>query len=418
MSRAARRAPWVTLLLLGLLTARAGATDGYFANGYGTACKAMAGSCVALHLSTLAPATNPAAMVFLGGRYDFSLDYFRPDRDYDVVGNPSGQPGTFGLAPGDVYSDSLQFVIPALGANWKVSDRLTIGLALYGNGGMNTDYNAYTFGFKPTGVDLAQMFIAPTVAFRVVDGQAIGVSGIAAFQRFSARGLYAFAPFSSDPAHLTNNAYDTSWGYGARFGYLGEFGILSIGGSYQTKVSMGKFDQYAGLFAEQGGFDIPASWLAGLAIKPIEPLTITGEFEQILYSQIPAVTNPLLPNLVVSQLGDDNGAGFGWQDIDVWKVGVAYAVTPELTLRAGYSQGDQPIPSSQVLFNILAPGVIEKHAALGFTYRTPKIEWNLAVVRAFSHTVSGPNPLEVPGQQTIKLRMNQWEVDIGAGFGF
>ncbi len=29
----------------------------------------------------------------------------------------------------------------------------------------------------------------------------------------------------------------------------------------------------------------------------------------------------------------------------------------------------------------------------------------VAVVRAFSHSVTGPNPLEIPGQQTITLRM-------------
>src|SRR5206468_1219565 len=124
---------------------------------------------------------------------------------------------------------------------------------------------------KPTGVDLAQMFIAPTVAFKIVEGQAIGASAIAAFQRFKAQGLQAFAGFSSSPANLTNNGYDSSWGYGGRFGYLGEFGVVSIGASYQTKVSMGKFDQYAGLFAGQGGFDIPATWTAGVAIRPIPP---------------------------------------------------------------------------------------------------------------------------------------------------
>jgi long-chain fatty acid transport protein len=378
----------------------------------------MAGACVALHLSTLAPATNPAAMVFLGGRYDISIDYFRPDRDYDVVGNPSGQPGTFGLAPGDVSSDSLNFVIPGLGGNWKISDRFTVGVALYGNGGMNTDYNARTFGFKPTGVDLAQMFIAPTVAFKIADGQAIGASAIAAYQRFKAQGLRAFGMFSSSPANLTNNGYDSSWGYGGRFGYLGEFGIVSIGGSYQTKVSMGKFDAYSGLFAEQGSFDIPPTWTVGIAIRPIPAVTVTGDYEQILYSQVPSIANPLLPNLVISQLGDDNGAGFGWQDISTWKVGIAVDVSNVWTLRGGYSQGDQPIPSSQILFNVLAPGVIVKHGAIGATYHSNHTEFNLAVVRAFSHTVSGPNPLEVPGQQTIKLRMNQWEVDLGVGFGF
>jgi hypothetical protein len=32
------------------------------------------------------------------------------------------------------------------------------------------------------------------------------------------------------------------------------------------------------------------------------------------------------------------------------------------------------------------------------------------VTRAFSNTVSGPNPLEVPGQQTIELKMDQWQI--------
>lgn len=417
MSRA-RRTSRIASLASILVASAALATDGYFANGYGTSCKAMAGACVALHLSTLAPATNPAAIAFLGGRYDISIDYFRPDRDYDVVGNPSGQPGTFGLAPGDVSSDSLNFVIPAIGANWKLSDRLAVGVALYGNGGMNTDYNARTFGFKPTGVDLAQLFVAPTVAYSFLPGQAVGATVIGAFQRFSAEGLRAFSQFSSSPANLTNGGADGAWGYGGRFGYLGEFGIVSIGASYQTKISMGRFDRYSGLFAEQGSFDIPSTWTAGIAVRPIPPVTVTGDYERILYSQVPSIANPLLPNLMISRLGDDNGAGFGWQDIGTWKVGLAVDVSKEWTLRGGYSQGDQPIPSSQVLFNILAPGVIEKHGAIGATYHATHTEFNLAVVRAFSHTVSGPNPLEVPGQQRIKLRMNQWEVDLGIGFGF
>ena len=37
---------------------------------------------------------------------------------------------------------------------------------------------------------------------------------------------------------------------------------------------MSEFDEYAGLFAEQGDFDIPSNWVIGIAIKPTENLDI------------------------------------------------------------------------------------------------------------------------------------------------
>ncbi len=407
-------------LLMGLLPAGAFATDGYFANGYGTPCKAMAGACVALHLSTLSPAVNPAAMAFVGKRYDIGVEYFNPNRDYSVTGSPSGYPGTFGLAPGTVTSDSTGFVIPTLGGGWKAGKDAAFGVALYGNGGMNTDYNTATFGNVRTGVDLSQMFIAPTYAIQLARGQAVGVTGIVAYQRFKAEGLQAFAPFSSDPTHLTNNGYDSSWGYGARIGYLGEFSHeFSVGASYQTKTKMGKLKKYAGLFAEQGGFDIPASWTAGIAVRPADPLTLTADVEQIFYSKVNSIGNEMLPNLVSARLGDANGAGFCWHDTTTYKFGLEYIVSQDWTVRGGYSHGNQPIESSEVLLNILAPGVIENHAAIGLSHMLAAgKEAHITVVRAFSSSITGSNVLEAPGQQQIKLKMNQWEYEVGFSFGF
>ena len=88
-----KRARVSSLFVLGALLVAAGparATDGYFANGYGTNYKAMAGAGVALYLGTQAPATNPAAMAFLGKRYDFGIEVFNPNRQFSVTGSPSG----------------------------------------------------------------------------------------------------------------------------------------------------------------------------------------------------------------------------------------------------------------------------------------------------------------------------------------
>ncbi len=407
-------------ILLGFLPAGAFATDGYFANAYGTPCKAMAGACVALHLTTLSPATNPAALGFLERRYDIGVEYFNPNRQYSVDGAPSGFPGTFGLANGTIESGSEGFVIPSLGGSWKAGEKGTFGVAVYGNGGMNTDYNAATFGNAPTGVDLSQLFIAPTYAFRLGRGHAVGLTGIVAYQRFRAEGLQAFAGFSQDPENVSNNGYASSWGYGARIGYLGEISpYFSVGASYQTKLQMGEFEKYSGLFAESGGFDIPATWTAGIAVRPVYSVTVAVDVEQIFYSDVRSIGNAMLPNLAQARLGEPGGAGFCWRDTTTYKFGVQYEAGPDWTLRAGYSHGNQPIPSNDVLFNILAPGVIENHAAVGLSHLlSPGKEVHLTVVRAFSERVVGPNTLEAPNQQQIELKMDQWEYEIGFSFGF
>ncbi len=396
------------------------ATNGYFSHGYGTHYKAMAGAGAALHLDSLAPATNPAAMAFLDPRFDASLALFNPNRSYTVTGNPSGYPGTFGLTPGGVESDSRYFPLPALGASWRAGENGAFGLALYGNGGMNTNWPTGTFyAGTPTGVNLAQMFVAPTYAVKIADKHALGVTAIGAFQWFKAEGVGTFAPFSSAPTKLSNNGNSYSYGGGVRVGYLGEWSkYVSVGASYQTKIWMSAFDEYAGLFAEHGGFDIPANWVAGIAIKPTENVDIAVDVQQVLYSGIASVHNPLLPNLMQAALGNDGGAGFGWKDMTTLKGGVQLRAGEGWSWRGGYSYGKQPIPESEVLFNILAPGVIEQHLTLGFSKLVKGTqEISVAVMRAFSKRVTGPNPLEVPGLQAIELKMDQWDFELSWSFG-
>lgn len=407
-------------LLLGIVSASY-ATNGYYANGYSVQNKGLAGAGTALPLDTIATAANPAGMVWIGSRADFALTLFNPNREYTITGNPSMMPGTFGLAPGTVKSDSKWFVIPALGYNRMMNENYSLGISLYGNGGMNTDYDTNTFfGTSPTGVDLAQLFVVPTYARKLNAKHSIGLSPIIGYQRFEAKGLEAFAGFSSDGSKLTNNDHENSFGYGGRIGYLGEvYPGVFIGATYQTKIYMSEFDDYAGLFAEQGDFDIPANWSVGLSVEATPEVTIALDVQQILYSDIKSINNPFLPNLQTALLGNDDGAGFGWEDTLIVKVGVQWQAAQEWIVRAGYSYGEQPIPDSEVMFNIIAPGVIEHHITAGCTKKIGNNqEVHLAVMHALENDVSGDNPLEVPGQQTIKLTMNQWEYTAGYSWKF
>ena len=120
-------------------------------------------------------------------------------------------------------------------------------------------------------------------------------------------------------------------------------------------------------------------------------------------------------------LGGNNGAGFGWENMWIIKLGWQYDYSPSLTFRAGYSYGDQPIPDSQVLFNTLAPGIIKHHITGGLTQKlTKESEWSLALLYAPETTVKGPNAFTgdsssgIPSQD-IKIKMSQFEIEASYG---
>lgn len=113
----------------------ASATNGYFAHGYGTRSKAMAGTGVAQSLDTLAPATNPAGLAGVGEQVDVGAGWFSPDRGYEVSGAATGaclspQQCTFGVGPDSRRSDKDFFVIPHFGIARKLDDDSTLGLAV------------------------------------------------------------------------------------------------------------------------------------------------------------------------------------------------------------------------------------------------------------------------------------------------
>jgi len=359
-------------------------------------------------------------MVSVGTRIDVGLTLFNPNREYKVGGNPSGQ--GFGLAPGKVESDSEWFIVPALGFNKMLNDKNSLGISIFGNGGMNTDYDTDTFhGSSPTGVDLMQLFITPTYAVKLHPKHAIGISPILAYQSFEAKGLEAFQGFSTNPSNLTDKGHDKSFGYGVRVGYLGEvLQNLFLGASYQTQISMSKFNEYKGLFAEKGDFDIPSNWTVGLAYKATPALTFVADVQTIYYSEVDSIANSLSAGKLMqgkTPLGSNNGAGFGWDDMTVFKFGVQWQSSEDWIWRGGFSYGEQPIPDSEVLFNILAPGVIETHATLGVTKKIgTNHELDFTLTRAFPKEVDGPNPLDP--QQTIKLKMDQWEFSVGYSYKF
>jgi long-chain fatty acid transport protein len=112
-----------------------------------------------------------------------------------------------------------------------------------------------------------------------------------------------------------------------------------------------------------------------------------------------------------SCLGGGRGAGFGWEDITVYKLGASWQFNDEWTIRGGYSQTDQPIPDDQMTFNILAPGVMEQHFTVGFTkLQSSGNELNVSFMYAPENDLEGTNNFDPT--QTIEFGMYQFELEV------
>ena len=397
------------------------ATDGYFLHGSGAKAKGMAGAAIAYPQDALAIASNPASATEVGHRLDIGVDIFVPDRSATIHGNAFGPDASYS------GNGANPFVLPEIGYVRPVSDKLAIALAIYGNGGMNTEYKTNPFGrfgaTGPAGIDLKQIFITPTVAYKIANGHSIGISAVGVVQGFQAKGIAPFAAASADPANFTNRGTSWSFGAGVRVGWLGHLtDRLSAGAFYQSKVWTSNFDKYAGLFADQGGFNVPASWGGGIAYRLTDRLDFAADVKRIEYSGVGSVGNPLAPLFSGVPFGATDGPGFGWRDITVYKAGLAYEASEALTLRAGYGRSGQPIPRSQTFLNTLAPGIVQDHFTLGATWTTASgMEVTTHVLYAPKNTVLGQGsipPGMPPGFGGGEVDLSMGEFAGGLSFGF
>lgn len=382
------------------------ATNGMFADGYGMTAAGMGGAATAMAEDTFGGANNPASMVFVGNRIDFGVSLFSPRRE--ATSADFGSAG-FGSANTTIQSDKNYFGIPEFGYNKMMNNDLSLGVTVYGNGGMNTDYapgsnNINFYGNTGRlGVDLMQLVVAPTAAFKITPNHSIGISPLIGYQRFKADGI-----LNNGSNNVSiNPGYDDAFGAGVRIGYMGKITPdFTIGAQYSSKVSMQKFDKYATtLFATgNGGLDLAENYSVGVAYKTTPDLTLALDYMRINYGDVASIGTSTAQR------------GFGWKGIDVWKFGAQYKYNQNWTMRAGWNHGDNPINSADAFANIVAPGVIKDHLTMGTTYKTSTGgELTVAYTHGFENSVTGPNPYSTSGQLTT-IRMHQDILGIAYGW--
>jgi long-chain fatty acid transport protein len=162
------------------------ATEGYLQAGYGAVQKSLAGVGVADSEDATAIAINPAGLVDVGQQFNGSVTFFSPFPQYTGI-------GTGFITPGEVSSNHNFFPVPTLAYSQPLDGDSAVGIAVYGNGGLDTSYDIFNpntksqgvFGTGVTGVDLIQTFISVGNARRF-GNVSVGVAPFVVVQRFTA----------------------------------------------------------------------------------------------------------------------------------------------------------------------------------------------------------------------------------------
>jgi len=389
------------------------ATNGYQLIGVGQMQKSMGGAVTAAPMDTMTAITNPAGMARIGERADFSMEAFMPKRSVSFPGNG-----------GSTEGGSELYGIPSVGwlANAFGRDDMYFGGGMFATSGLGVDYdevrmaNAGDFGGGlPTadvdfsGYSAIQFWkMAPTVAWKTNDRLSLGASlnvdyqSLTMVQKFT--NIAGGSDVNFDLGRPTNQL-----GYGATFGVLYDVSNrVTLGATYATKqmfgdgvyrLAAGDIQNYGVAGAAPAGkykmdLDYPQQAAVGVAVRPNDRLLVDFDVKWIDWSSTHDVVDIQGPTATIP-------LNFGWKDQIVYALGVQWAATDMLTLRAGYNYGKAPINETDVMNNLIFPAIVERHLTFGGDYRLGE-HWGVgaAFMKAFKESLTGTNDVP-PGFQPL-----------------
>ena len=327
---------------------------------------------------------NPAAIGVLDFDkigFDLSLGVVNPPRQItSAIGSPvektteSGANAYLGMGNGVVY---------------KINDKLILGMAAGGVSGLGTDFPAGTMPDNP-GTPFPEttsivskkglLKITPTIAYKITDGLAIGVSLQIGNQSLALKSPAFMLPQSE------------RWGFGGSIGLIYKpLPNLNIGISYTSEM---KIDTYefngTSLVPPTGGEGVysmemnsPQQAAFGVSFAPMPKLLLEADVKWINQSAVMDKIDLTTPSGYVIPLT------FGWDDQIIYALGTQFQASKCIKVLGGWSYGATPILPEDVNSNLGSIAVVEHHISLG----VEKL-WNKNLSSTFSYTRGLHNEVE------------------------
>ncbi|MFP5397663.1 MAG: OmpP1/FadL family transporter [Gammaproteobacteria bacterium] len=417
------------------------ATNGMNMEGYGPISTGMGGASQALDHGSAALAQNPATLALMGAgaRLDVAVGLLGP-RVESRVDTPMGAMAS--------KSDGTSYVMPALGYVRR-SGRLVYGLGVFAQGGMGTEYKASSFlaagsglpvrselgvgrvmlplaydvtpefavgatlDFMWAGLDLRMAAPATQLGGLVTGGSGNLAMGLPQMLPMLPPGAWARIDFS-DSSDFTGQANSTGWA--AKLGMVYKASpALTLGASYQFESDLGdmKTGSTGASMSIQGmgsipgritvvDFQWPSMLAAGAAWQATPALLLAVDVKRIGWADVMKSFRMRFDSAAPAASGFDGSIDFAlpqeWKDQTVFNLGLAWAASGQLTLRAGLNLADNPIPDA--LVNPLFPATVERHYTFGLGWRfDPASELNASLTLAPTTTVTNAMGIEVAHKQ-------------------
>jgi long-chain fatty acid transport protein len=342
--------------------------------GYDGRSMGMGGTGAAFLDNSSAIFYNPAQLDAVSNQaYTLALAPSHP-----VMTSPINGPGT--------TTDSSTGVFPLffMGGAYRVSERVTLGIAGYATAGVGSEYsNLSAFGGDGFKFGLVAFEVAPTASYRLSDRLSVGLSYRInyAYETQHAPQLGPTTPATDGTLHGWN-----FFGVRAGLSYKAT-DDLTLALSYRSQVTIetSGTETIGGTdYNARSQFPTPHAIIVGGAYTLLEKrLLLASDFRYSLYKtafkQIPTTVD--LPAALGGTTTQSTVAN--WKNAASLSLGGEYWICPQVPLRAGYFVSSSATPGDLPGYFFPSPGFVQS-VHLGSGYRINRWELEAGAMHAWS----------------------------------
>lgn len=371
--------------------------NGLNLNGFGARAASMGGAFVGLADDYTAVFWNPAGLALMKtATFGFTGDILIPSSTYDLGTfsmktnrqyYPAGLIGFFQPIGGRVVVGVGAYTLSGLGAYWNNTGLEAALISPYPTSAFTPPVENYTWKSF-----IGSITIAPAIAVKVTDQIFLGATfninyGFFKTNQWGEYQVVAEPPMLFNFGQAAMNV--TGWGYGATFGLLVKpTDRISFGVTYRlaSKIKMSGTSSLENLpllnsaLPDTSPAKLNATspmWLAGgLAVKPIEKLTVTFDLQWTNWKKLDYLTIALSDPTWNAFGVTENTLTLNWANKVQIRAGLEYKLG-SFALRCGYYYDPAPAPDSTM--NILIPSFTYNTVTVGFGYKKGNSEFDLGL---------------------------------------
>lgn len=297
-------------------------------------------------------ASNPAALIMLGGEWNFSVGASYIDPNADATLFPAITGGNAGPATRD--SDIAESAwVPYLYASKLLTDNLAVGFGAFSAYGLRTNYDESTADLVGTNFSSVDTFnFNPSISYRINEFVSIGAgfNVVYAEGEITANSVPLPAAFGGLTPSFSLQGDDVAFGYN-----LGVLFNLSedtrLGLSYRSKIDLELEGDVTGSIVGGGSFpgdlaiELPATVELSLYHQLNNRWAVHGD---IFWTQWSAF-NTLDPQVNTGNASVDGQVNAGlstpqnWNDAFRYSIGATYQPNETWTFRTGLAYDESPV---------------------------------------------------------------------------